>query len=295
MIALAVTTAASDERLALPAALVAAESALAVATAREWIDAAGDLICRDVLKRELWRQAYLEEVPGKGGQVLALSRWPIEDDPPPVSTIDGSAMDTSTYSVQGRHRHSLYRRYGWELAGLAEEFGRQVISPTDSKAYSVAYTAGYLMPGQVSTWAAATAYQTEPASISYDDPLTGVPYVRGAWVRSADRRVQLRFECTTAGTTGASEPAAFTASATAAGDTIADGTAVWTARAAFELPAILQKAALKIALWLYRISDEEQDLKIEEMWGQGGKLRVEHFGSVHEIPPSALRQIEGYL
>lgn len=285
MIDVDVTAQSPDMRLATPAAVVALDAALSVADARALLDSSAATV-EAIFNRPPWRQAYVERTLAPGGHRLMLSRWPIEDDPPVVTIIDNGTVDVTTYSVTGTHRHSLYRRHGWARAGRADPLTGDFRSPTQTLWYSVPFTAGWLMPGQVSTWAASTAYKAEVATTSADDPATGVPYLVGSWVRSTDPRIVLRFECTTAGTTDATEPAAF-ATASAA-DTITDGTATWTARAARELPADLSEASLELALLIDQRRTRDQS--VQERRAPGAAVIY----SESEIPGSILATVERY-
>lgn len=175
------------------------------------------------LGRDFWRETVVEKLPGAGGVFLDPERWPIESI---TSITEGiSAADTVTaadYSVAGRvkHRDRIYREDGWMTSARPEErfpsAGGQVLD------YVLTHVAGWLMPSDISTWAASTAYALK----AWARPLTGSPSL-------------YLFECTTAGTSDSSEP---TWPSTVAG-TVTDGSVVWTAREARELPDELQLAA----------------------------------------------------
>lgn len=162
------------------------------------------------------RQTYAETVASDRTR-FQLSRWPI--DPDQVTLTVGGAAATD-FTVEDADHGWLYRAGGWSgtWTGPGEDLERNVV---------VTYRGGYLLPasatarGVLTTWAASTAYAA------------------GAWVRpSSPALTPLHMECTTAGTSGSAEPAW-----PSAGATVTDGTAVWTARRARELPAIVRDIA----------------------------------------------------
>lgn len=177
------------------------------------------------LQREPWRQTYSEQLPGAGGQYLHLTGWPIES-VTSVST-DGGTVTASEYSVAAPRRDKLYRDNGWQRTRVTLN-GYSGAGDQDLT-YTAAYVGGYVMPGSIGDWAASTAYTV------------------GQFVRPvADTSIVVLFECTTAGTTDATEP---TWDETA-GNTTTDNTATWTARAATEMPFDMQEAALiQVADW----------------------------------------------
>lgn len=259
-----ITTASPDRRMSTPATLKTLESTLTTATAREFIDAAAWAIARE-LRYEPWRQVYSLQLRGTGTTVLPVGRKPIEA-VTAVTDVDGTAYTDYTVTCNGLGiADRLERNGGWGKL-FDGTIGTSGVPYAESERdfWVVAGTIGWLMPGQVSTWAASTAYIKELASTSYDDS-AGTEYTLGSWVRATDARVQLRFECTSAGTSGATEPAAFlTASA---GDTITDNSLTWTARAASELPADLQEATIHLALHLERQRDRDLAIKSEASEG----------------------------
>ena len=181
----------------------------------------------DGLNRPPWRQTYQKLSPGPGGDRLLLSRWPIET----ITSIElnGTAVTASTYSIGGTRRDRVYRSDGWSLSEHPGSSNRVGIAEGPELDYETAYVGGWLMPGdqdspaagKVATWNANQAYST------------------GQWVKSTTASAFL-FECTTAGTSDATEPTW----PTTEDGTVADSTATWTARYAVELPLDLQEAAL---------------------------------------------------
>jgi hypothetical protein len=160
--------------------------------------------------RPLVRQSYQEDIAGSDRGRICLSRWPVDPDQVTV-TIDGEAV--TDFHVESPARGILYRQCGWpSIFNKAGEDGETNVRVT--------YPGGYLLASMVSSWATATVY------------------VRGSWVRSSSLSA-LRFECTTAGSSGTPEPTW----PTVAGTTVADGSAVWTARDAREIPAAIEQLA----------------------------------------------------
>ena len=202
-----------------------------------------------LFERQLARQGYEERLAGRGGHFLALSRWPIES----VSTLEHGIsspleVDATTYSIAGDDRARLYRALGWCWSA---DVGGQYPAGGQTLSYRAEYVAGWLLPDQVSTWSAAGEYSA------------------GAFARPTTANV-LRFEATTAGTTAGTEPTW----PDAAGETVADGTVVWTAREATELPEPIRHAAMLAAADLYRGGgDVPTGIKSES--SDGG--RIEYF------------------
>lgn len=183
----------------------------------EYIDEAGSLFREsEVLGREILRQEY-EEIfhPDAVRRELRLSCNPV--DPESVSVeIDGEAI--TDFEVRDADAGIIYRQIGWPASNASDE----------GDGIAVTYKGGFLIPasatakGVVTTWAAATAY------------------LAGSWVRSTSPTSALRFECTTAGTSHATTEPTWP---TTAGSTVTDGTAIWTARTAQELPLVIRQLA----------------------------------------------------
>ena len=186
--------------------------------------------------REPWLQTYAESRPGNGGVYLSLSRWPAKGEPDSVTLGTGaspSTVDATTYSVAGTDRDRIYRATGWNLTLRDAQDAGIPVSADRCLDYNIAYSAGWVMPDQLSTaWQASTAYAA------------------GAWVQDQnDLDYPLIFEVTTAGTSGGSEPD--WSSAVADGDTITDNAVTWTAREQ-RLPDALELAAKMLAVDWYR-------------------------------------------
>jgi hypothetical protein len=171
------------------------------------------------------RQQYRELSRGEGGYRRFLSRLPVERGTLAV-TFNGEALtedqptdefptttDGLSFVLEDSELGQVYRQIGWYGWWGNQGWG-------GSHAYNIidTYYAGYLLPDQVSDWKATTAISL------------------GAFARPS-RPNLLRFECTTAGTSAASEPTW----PAVIGAAIADGSITWTARAAIELPAIVSQ------------------------------------------------------
>jgi gp6-like head-tail connector protein len=170
----------------------------------------------EIFGRELARQTYQETFfPRQGACELRLSCNPVDSDSVSVS-IDGTVLVAGTdFEVRNAEAGILYRSSGWWCS-----------TTVGSGGVVVTYAGGFLIPasatakGVVTPWAAAQAY------------------LAGAWVRAVGTPQALRFECTTAGTSHATVEPTWP---TTAGGTVTDGTAVWTARQAWELPADVRR------------------------------------------------------
>jgi len=216
------------------------------------------------LKREPWRQTVLIRTPGFGGTMLPLPVWPIES----VSSVtegtgdSPTAVDATTYAVRGRAREILYRSSGWSRS-LVAAFAGNGAAGLLPLTYNVTCTAGYVMPDQVGDWA------------------TGVEYAAGAFARPSASTNRLLYECTTGGTSGGAEPAW----PATAGETVTDGTVVWTAREATEWPKALEEAAyLCVSQWW--LGGLEVPVGVtEERWGP---MAVRYSAGVRGAPALAI-------
>ena len=126
-----------------------------------------------------------------------------------------------------------------------------------------------MTPDQVATWAV-NAVKTA-----------------GVWVRPSSPTLSpLLFECTTAGTTHAATEPTWP---TTTGETVTDGTAVWTARDAAELPQIIQTCA-----WLTMVYLREERSAGLASWRDGEKS--ESYADVaHLLPPEVRRSLTGWV
>lgn len=159
----------------------------------------------ELFGRELARQTYRLKGREHGGKTILLRCNPIDPDSVSI-TLDGEEF--TCWRLEDPEVGTLY---------LGSGCGDWVIT----------YKGGFLLPGTevargvVTDWTAATAY-----------PL-------GAFVRPVAGLSALRLECTTAGTSGATEPTW----PDEGGDTVNDGSVTWTARQAEELPEIVGQLA----------------------------------------------------
>jgi len=165
---------------------------------------------------EIARQKYEEKSSGTGSSLRYLSRLPVE--PGTLSiTLDGIALveynddpstyDMTQYTLDDPSIGSVSRQIGWR--SNVPLFGRNLIDT---------YYAGFLLPDQISTWTISSARTL------------------GSWARPTYPSL-LCFECTSAGTSALSEPAW----PSTIGATISDGSIIWTARAAIELPSVVSQ------------------------------------------------------
>ena len=141
----------------------------------------------------LGRQSYLETLRGNDRPRLYLAMYPVE--PESVALTQGEDMIAGAVVTAGNGE--LYRSCGWPSWGLA---------------FSASYRAGFLLPGEVSSWAPDTEVSA------------------GSWVRSSAPS-NLRYECISPGVTGSVEPLW-----PEPGDSADDGSATLVARTAWELP-----------------------------------------------------------
>ncbi|MBT8463020.1 MAG: hypothetical protein KJO44_10915 [Gemmatimonadetes bacterium] len=115
---------------------------------------AASMAIADELGREPWLQTYLERLPGNGGVNLHLSRWPLKGKPSSITLGTGDSPSTVTaadYSLGGRRHDYVYMANGWNLT---ERDGPRSM-PVDgdrSLDYNVAYSAGWVMPDEISVW-----------------------------------------------------------------------------------------------------------------------------------------------
>lgn len=257
---LEVTAAAVDTRPIEPSKLAAAFG-LSATDAEALADDVGARLAGDpdLCGRPPWRETVAERLPAPGGQFLRLSRWPVEDDPPQVSVIDNGALDPTLYEVTGTGRHSLYRQLGWGLSAHGSDpLTGDPAFPARRLYYSVAYTAGWIMPGQIAAWAPSLVVAAG-GSASYDE--------EPGFVRASDRSVPLRFEVTTSGTMAVPEPVW----PTEPGVEVTSGTAVLTARRAFEMPRV-ETALLQLAGSLWESRRRDPAVAEEE----AGRLRLKY-------------------
>lgn len=216
---------ASDERKLITLSTVKTRLGITVSThdttLTELIEEASSAI-EEYVGRDLARQRYTETVAGLDRDRILLSRFPV--DPESVTlTIDGTA-DT-TFAVEDAEHGILFYDGGWPSESDQE------------RTIAVTYRAGYVLPGSIGDWTAATAY-TAASNTTV-----------ASWVRpTALNASPLLFECTTAGTSHASTQPTWP---TTAGGTVTDSSVTWTARTAKELPAVLRNCAWLATQYLW--------------------------------------------
>ncbi len=174
------------------------------------------------LGRSPWLQTYSEKTRGLGGHYLWLSNWPIQS---VTSVTEGTgdsptSVASSTYSIADESRDRLYRVDGWSHHSFA---GTELYTATTGAlpAYNVAYVAGWVMPDQLTAWAATTAVTS------------------GAWWKATDVDEPFIFQAGGSGTSGSTEPTWPTVS----GGTVVDNDVTWTAYDQ-RLPQDLEEAAI---------------------------------------------------
>lgn len=238
------------------------------ATLARHIRAASDLLASDALLGYVpWREKIRETLPGNGRLTMRPSRHPVET----LVSITRDSADVDNVEIIGDHRDQLYREYGFEGDRLTD--GSIIADPSPERrlGYVVTMYTGWLMPGEATTWATATAY-------TVGQVVKLAAYVHG----------DLFLECTTAGTSGASAPAM-----PAEGVTVADGTATWTARACEVLPSLLEQDALSLVSFLYN-GEHERPASLSAESGDGTSLahNVTNAAALQRLP--ALYGVEAH-
>lgn len=122
-------------------------------------DVLTDMIVRasSAIERECRRKFGVETVTetldGTGSRLLGLSRYPIVE--VTEVTEDGTALESTEYSIEDADAGALYRANGWGRSGGLRMWGTEAYSSGyilpgyQDQRYSVTYRAGYLLPGQV--------------------------------------------------------------------------------------------------------------------------------------------------
>lgn len=187
---------------------------------------------REFFGRELAWQTYQETVPyeiapGRARDRIKLSCNPI--DPETVSlSLNGYPL-TSWY-VDDAEAGMLVRDPYFAALSFSGSF------PVTPGSWRISVTYGGGFAYGTTDWTASTAVKV------------------GAWVRPSAPSF-LRFVCTTAGTTGATEPAW-----PVVGLTVIDGTAVWTARQVRELPEIIPQLTYFAIRDAFEAADRPSDV-----------------------------------
>lgn len=218
--------------------------------------------------RTLARQQYKETVLLDGSEYLVLSHLPIESFEDPVA--DGFTLSGGT--IHEEEDGMLFREDRWIPVDSALNFSVFPVPSRSAKVWAeTTYVAGYLLPGQDSDWVADTAAAA------------------GDFRKASDSSIQLRFECTVAGTTDAVEPTW----PTTAGDTVVDNTATWTARATYSLPPEVVRATWETvhSYWNTDFRDVEilQRRISEQDWMEYSRIRGDR-----SLPPLAMGLLKNY-
>lgn len=144
------------------------------ATAERFINAASEAIEAWLCRRLQYVAAQVETLPAFGTTRLMVARTPLRA----VTSIvlDGSTMDSTSYSVEDSDAGIIYRQSGftWGAStGVAAE--PYVLPGTEKPSYVVTYGGGYSLPADTQTYPL-------PASISEACLMTAAQmyYMRGA-------------------------------------------------------------------------------------------------------------------
>lgn len=178
--ALTVSTIAASTRLTT-VARVKSELGITASTDDTLI---GDLVDRasaavvSYCHRPFAREVYSETLPGFGDIHLQLARTPLVGSPSSV-TFDSNTI--TDYSVADAEQGWLYRRAGWGsttqrypgLMGFGAWLDHGWPMPMqDEPSYTVAYTAGYILPSENYT---AITISADSADNSFNDTASGFP------------------------------------------------------------------------------------------------------------------------
>ncbi len=180
-----------------PKAFVADSTAAVIAQQRA-IDHAVEKIEGVLDDRILYRQRYRSRQPGSDQLELELPQWPVESE-----ALEVQGVDIDGYRLN-RDRY-VYRDGRWAPTRHAAHLTQDGVAGSEIENHRIDFFAGYLMPGQIDEWKAARSYITLSSSSVGPDPLPDF----GSWVKPTDPKHannKLRFECTTAGDTAATEP-----------------------------------------------------------------------------------------
>jgi hypothetical protein len=131
-------------------------------------------------RRPFARETYSETLPGYGDVHLQLSRTPIVVVTQVLSSAD--VIPTTDYSIADAGEGTLYRQAGWQwsaqaLYGLSGRqrwpgFG-QPMPRSEEPTFTVAYTAGYILPPQ--RLLGAVSVSADGTDDSFNDSASGFP------------------------------------------------------------------------------------------------------------------------
>jgi len=224
-----------------------------------------------ILEREPWLQTYLEKLPGQGGTMLYLSRWPLKTKPSSITLGTGSSPSTVTasdYALAGPDRRRVYKSNDWNLTPRDAPGLIPVWSDRDLD-YNVTYVAGWVMPDEITEWSG------------------GASVAANAWFSSTDADEPFIFQAdATGGTTHASTEPTWP---TVAEGTVTDNGLTWTAYDQ-RLPRPLEEAALMLSVSLFSGAlGRPAGIKSEA----GDGFRIEYDVGQTDAVSGAVRSIAG--
>ncbi len=211
---------------------------------------------------DLARQTYHETIAGHAKPYLLLSRFPVDRDSVTIM-VNGipllSDESSLTWRIHNQRNSLLFLSGGWSSTGGYSEgggyFGIGNVAFGEDRNVDVTYTAGWIVPGMVPAWPI-QQWQANQA------------YAAGAWVQPKTPGSPLLFQCTTAGTSGATEPAwpAPTVQLVEVGIwtitnsqfPVPDGTVTWTSHDAQPLPGDIRK-------YCYLATKHQYELRVREI------------------------------
>ena len=174
----------------------AADLPTAVAAQQRAIDFAGQKIEAELDGRILQRQRYRSRQPGSDDTELELPFYPVEDE-----ALEVEGVDLDNYRLNEESRRYVYRDGGWRAIRRAARYTQDSVAGTEIDLLRVDFTAGCLMPGQIQPWVVDRSYIPKSSS-----SVGAILPDFGSWTFPSDPNNRLRFECTTAGDTAATEP-----------------------------------------------------------------------------------------
>ncbi len=257
-----VLTPATDTRLIPPADLMKAINGIDLPQAEDLVDESGEWLTAFLSGRPLHRATYSERLEGAEiGEALRMTRWPVEKDAADDSVqvnLGNDALDAALYYV-GELCRNVLRRDPEIAFGHTRSFADPIfpltsqvvvldrVRPGAVQDFSVpAFTAGYLLKGQLAVWDA-----TKEWAVGATTSRGGSNY---GWAKATAFGTVFRFEVTaaTVASTVATEPVWPTAvgeSVTAIG---VPNDVTFTARYAVELKSTYKTAMIQIADHLKR-------------------------------------------
>lgn len=130
--------------------------------------AAIDAFCH----RTFARQTYTEILPGFGRTQLRLAEAPLAT----VTSVTWDSQPVTDYSIDNAEAGMLYRRYGWPWSpqfdpglgqwGVGYPYQGTPVPGSEDRAFTVVYSAGYLLPSE--DVSSATAISVDNADNSFN-------------------------------------------------------------------------------------------------------------------------------